>query len=502
MRIPVSLPPRRTAVICATWLALFLAGTAFSCRSKDTSQNRNVGDLQGTPATLDARGSIVDSNVYLQSRIAEGVAGNGGTIGISSTAGTVTVTSGPRTFNPLAIIAGLNVAGGLSVSSGTMEVHGGLLTSALFVGPGAELALVDSTNIQVSGDVLIQGLVRSRAESSAIRRDGHDLTISATGAVVVTGTINCSGADATDTPAANTTGTSDPRNPAKVGGNGGDISITAAGDITITGTVLAEGGSSDSLQTTTAVAGQGGAITISTTGGGLQFGGKMSVRAGNSFTNAGTAPSGGTIGLIAQGDVTLDETTRIDASGGKNSGALGGNGGSVTIGGTAGAASLSGVDLDVSGGKIFFTDGAAGNAGTASITGTTIDLSEMTLNARGGEVIDERQQFTDGTGGTGGTVTLSATAGNMTVADDVTFNARGGNSLGVTNAGGTGGIFSAVATGGVVTFNGSMDIRGGNSFGGQEGTSGTLCVTNPDGQQSLANITGSNPLSAVTVPCP
>jgi hypothetical protein len=91
--------------------------------------------------------------------------------------------------------------------------------------------------------------------------------------------------------------------------------------------------------------------------------------------------------------------------------------------------------------------------------------------------------------------------GGVTVAPDVTINARGGDSLGTTDAGGTGGAFSVVATGGAVTFDGSVDIHGGSNFGGQEGTTGTLCATNADTANQV-NIVGSNPSSALTVPCP
>jgi fibronectin-binding autotransporter adhesin len=497
MRIPESLSPKRLLFQAAAWLTIALVATAFSCRTKTDSQNRNVETLRGEPATLDARGSIVDSNVYLQNRIVEGVAGDGGSIQVTSTGGAVSVNSQARTFNPSAITAGLNATGGLSVASGSMEIRGGVVTNALFVGFGGELILTDGTNLQVNGDVLVQGTIRSRPDSSQIRRDGHDLTITATGAMVVTGTINCSGADATNSAVVNTSDTTDPRNPGTAGGNGGEITITIAGDITITGRVLAEGGSTDSVNADQAQAGKGGAIAITSTGGGIQFAGAMSARAGNSFTNPGAAPTGGSIVLTAPGNITLDETDRIDASGGKNSGALGGAGGTVTIGGT-GATTIGGVDLDVSGGKVFFTDGSAGAAGTATFTGASIDLSAMTLNARGGNVVDERQQFTEGPGGTGGTVSLTA-GGGVTVAPDVTIQARGGDSLGTTNAGGTGGAFSAV--GGAVTFDGSVDIRGGSNFGGQEGTTGTLCATGADATNQV-NIVGSNPGSALTVPCP
>ena len=496
MRIPESLCPARLLFQASAWLTIALAASAFSCSSKTASQNRNVGTLRGEPATLDARGSIVDSNVYLQNRIDEGVAGNGGSIQVSSTGGSVSVNSQARTFNPAAITAGLNATGGLSVASGSMEIRGGAVVNALFVGFGAELILVDGTNLQVNGDVLIQGKIRSLPDSSQIGRDGHDLTINATGAMVVTGTINCSGADATNSAVVNTSDTSDPRKPASAGGNGGEITITTAGDITITGRILAEGGSTDSVNASQAVAGQGGKIAI-TSGGVIQFAGEMSARAGNSFTNAGAAPTGGSIVLTAAGNVTLDETTRIDASGGKNSGALGGAGGSVTIGGTGGT-SLDGVDLDVSGGKVFFTDGTAGVGGTTTFTGSSINLSAMTINARGGSVVDERQQFTEGPGGTGGTVAITA-GGGVTVAPDATINARGGDSVGTTDAGGTGGIFSVV--GGAVTFDGSVDIRGGSSSGGQEGTTGTLCATGADATNQV-NIVGTNPFSALTVPCP
>jgi hypothetical protein len=524
MRIPQRLfllqpsPVRPAAAGCLIGLALALGASGLGGCHHDGKFSNVSGNqrVEGGVATLDARGSSVDSEVSLHSHVAvEGNGGSGGSIAVTSSGGTVDISSAdidPLTFDVAGTIAGLDLTGnGLVVQPGeTREIQGGvsvenaLPIKFLHVLPGGTLLLDDNTSITITGDALIEGTVRSNPDTGVIRQDGHDFILNAGGKVVVTGSIITSGENAQRLPVTTGPGISNPQNVQTLGGKGGDLNITSTGLIMVTdtGTLFSEGGGNDSQDSSTGAAGAGGTISL-TPGGDLFFAGQATARAGNSFTNnINPGPSGGAIAFTATGNVLMRRIASINATGGRNTGTTGGAGGTVDA--TAvGTFTLTGVAVDVSGGRVLFKNGSAGNGGTVAFTsGSTLTLAPAAaktpnpmIRADGGDVTET----SEGAGGAGGTVTLTGTSidvqqGVVDVTQRVAIQAQGGDSQGTADVGGGGGQLQLKSM--TVNFDGTGDLRGGNNFGGQAGALGTLCTsstpplnafTNP---QDLGNITG------------
>lgn len=516
MRIPhlhrrrSSLPragfPGTGALLGLGLLALGLAG----CSDSDFSNTTRLPELEGGIATFDARGAVVDSAVSPTGRIGfEGASGNGGTVNITA-GGTVDISSAaidPLTFNVAAAIAALDLTTGtgLTVAPGqTLEVQGGLALSFLNVAAGGKLVLTDPTVISLTGDALIAGSVISKGRAGVIRQDGHDFGLTAAGSVVITGVIDCSGEHARElSESEQIPGTFDPDDTISFGGNGGNLNITATGgDLMVIGELLAHGGGSDARDPAKALSGTGGQVTL-TTGGDLSFGGLAGARAGNSYLNMVTpGPQGGTIQFTAGGNVLMRRVTMFNVSGGRNSGSTGGNGGTVSIQ-ASGAATLSGFNIDAGGGRLYHNGGTPGVGGSVTLTGSAVTMSAMTVVASGGDATEDA----DGSGGAAGQVNLGTAlapapiTSALSVAADVSVEVMGGDSLFVAGPGGAGGQLRLRGTA-TINFDGRGNVRGGNSFGGQEGTPGSVCVSGatpaPDDLAYLMSINNNGAL----LPCP
>ncbi len=483
-------------------LAAFILVAPPGCKPRPTSNTKSSARLDGGAAALDARGSQVDSEIYLNQHVpSEGAAGNGGSVRITSSGGDVLVTSASTLFNETTSVAAvvatmtLTGAGGLTVAAGEeVEISGGRAVTFLDVQAGGKLILRDNTVILVSGDASIGGTIASQGGAGTSRQDGKDFSLTVVDDLVISGTIDCSGANGEDKSVTQTGNFDNPEDPDTVGGQGGVVYMIAGGAVIVTGGVFAQGGSNDRQDPQRGGAGAGGQIFIGTNSAtdDFLFSGRMSVRAGNSYTNNfTTGPFGGDITLIALRDVRCQDITGINASGGFNTGVTGGNGGSVILEAPIGDTSVTGVDIDAAGGRLVHTTGGnGGDGGTISFSGQSLTIDDMVLDVSGGDMVE-----ISGTGGPGGTLSLSgATLVNVT--SSVFINAAGGDSEGSTIVGGDGGnlfVTAADPTTPIVVFSGSGTVRGGINSNGLEGDEGSSCVSGVfDSSTSLANFAGIN----------
>ncbi len=504
----------RAPLVSSTWPLACLAVAAFSlmgpsgCKPRPTSKTKSSARVDGGAATLDARGSQVDSEVYLNQHVpSEGAGGNGGRIRITSSGGDVTVRGDSTLFDEAAEVAAvvgtmiLAGAGGLTVASGQeVEISGGRAVTFLDVQAGGKLILRDNTVILVtgdgvtpgSGDAFIGGEIVSQGGSGTSRQDGKDFSLTVASDLVITGIINCSGANGATNDVGQTGGLDNEDDPDTVGGQGGVVYIITSGAVVVTGSIFSQGGNNDRQDPQRGSAGAGGQIFIGTTSTiPFRFSGQAGARAGNSYTNNfTTGPFGGDITLISMGDVLCEDVTIINASGGYNTGLTGGNGGSVIIEAPIGDTTVVGVDINASGGRLVHTPtGNGGDGGTISFSGQALLTNDMLFDVSGGDMVE-----VDGTGGPAGSVTLSGSI-LVNVSSSVFINAQGGDSQGTTIPGGDGGNLFVTASDLVtplVVFDGSGTVRGGIDSNGLEGDEGSSCVSGILSSSSLANFAGIN----------
>lgn len=497
--------PHRLFSFAPQSFCLALAGLAIlalapaGCRKEEDNTIARVANIDGPDVRLDARGSSVDSAAVTGGAASDGSGGTAGDIRVTSSGGTVTVTSASRTF----VVPTLTFTGnGVTVRSGERRNMFGAQRAHDFldVQPGGEVVLMENSVLEVAGNVRIAGTLRSAARTGVIRQDGHSIHLtSCGGTVVITGTINCSGANSRPLSAGERSELIDPRADITLGGNGGDVSISAAMDIVVTGSVIAKGGSTESQDPSKSDAGRGGRIIL-TAGRNFLSSGAFIARAGNGVTNSGQGIRGGDIQLSALGDVLLQEVDRINASGGRSSGTTPGSGGSVTIAASVGNTTIEGFDVLVAGAPITGLGGFGGTGGSASFSGSNLLLRTMKIDASGGDVVAGEEIKADsptGPGGTAGTVTFLG-GNSVTVASDVAIDLQGGESRGIgITAGGPGGTFQAASpVSNSVDIAGTVNIRGGNNFGGQEGDPGTACLSGATPESKKAVI-GSNDFTSV-----
>ena len=337
--------------------------------------------------------------------------------------------------------------------------------------------------IQLSGVGVTSSVAGTITTTGLANGNGGNLTITATGAVNLAGTVTATG------------GAAAAGNP---GGNGGIVSITGATGVT-TGTVTASGSNGGAGNT---AGGNAGTITmtnISATTGNISTG-ALTARSGNAIGSG----SGGTAGSItvtqnnATGGATL-QTAAINTSGGTKGagGAIQLNsasnvnvtstittsGGAVIAGAThagaaAGNVTITGVNRTVggaitaSGGVAIGTNQAGGNSGVVSSTGAGFSTTGA-VNARTGAATGT------GAGGAAGSVTLSGT----------TVSSGAINMSGLAN--GVGGNVTVTSTTGATTLTGAMTTSGGTANAGTSGRQAGAVSVNSAGNATTTTITAS-----------
>ena len=461
-------------------------------RGTDTGGTSARGD--GSKPTLDARGGETDSQVYPDERTPyEGTGGAGGSIRLTSSGGSITVTdAAPVTVAPPAF-AGF----GFDVFPGqTVEVSGSQTVSYLRVQAGGVLKLTGRTLFLVQadaggdGNVEISGKIVSVNSEGSI--DGKDLSIEADGVVHIAGTIDLSGFSEDE---------GDPVDKHYIaGGHGGELyiaslttpSVASPGPhVYVGGQIKANGGDSFSQNPETARAGDGGRVFLGSAGY-VSINGPISARGGLSyFGSGGTEGAGGTIQIVALRDIEVNGAHEVNANGGNSSGTAGGKGGSIMFEAPTGGLILRQFDMECRGGLTTYSDsGRGGDGGVVTLTATGVVISDMYLNVSGGDTTRDET----GIGGTGGTAQIAGSS-TINVDEDVTIDAEGGKTRLSAWPGGTGGNIKLINIDqdnlDVMDFLGRALVSGGSDAIGGSGPDGTICVagSNPG---SDAALTGGN----------
>lgn len=405
----------------------------------------------------------------------------------NNTANTVTIASGGGSTTGGAI----NLTG----AGNTITTSGGNLIMVAFSGSGAGSALTP-------GSISVAQSISTGSSGSSSNGSVTIIAGATSGAGVTTSSINTSGGS---------------------GSAGGAITIRTAAPITSGGTSLTNGALSGGFTagTTTAASVSTGALTANgaTTGSG-RAGGAITISAGTAITTGAISTIGGTgsnnasaDGGAAGGAGSVNLTAGSNISTG-NISAYGGNGGNFTgtsgssyfggAGGTGGTVSLvtTGGGATVSSGFVNTSGGATGiggyNAGiiSASSAGapTGGSAGSVTITAPGGISSGYIRAFgaggsggnngssgskgtQGGNGGAGNNISLTATAGGITLTGDI--NTSGGGGGGTGNSGGT-------ATGGAGGAGGNISISAAQAVqisgpvlaaagGGGNGSSTTCC---------------------------
>ena len=322
--------------------------------------------------------------------------------------------------------------------------------------------VIISSSINLSG---IRGALTTDWNDPATLRagtNGHNLIIKAGGNVIISDVINTSGGAGENAPAAND------RSGGK-GGNAGNVTIESDGSLTIN-SIRANGGGGGNAEYgadggSVGAGGNAGKITIDAKAN-ISTNGSIEANAGNAFTylpNAKvSAPQGvvgGTIAITSGGTVTIGG--QVSANGGKGAGRRtdGNNQPASTNGGTGGEISIS------SCGSLIITDKITANGGEAGEPMTMVYGDQYNIA---------------GAGGAGGKVILVSSNEDVTTAliqvngmngaDISCPGMQGDGQGGTSNAdyggdGGAGGEVSISAPKGALTVNATITAnagRGGN----------------------------------------
>lgn len=471
--------------------AIFLFGAAF-----DGCGGSHDDPSPPPPLSILANGG----GAFTQTTISTG--GNGGAITAASSGAMKLFNSGNHPTRPTAPTppaTGTELTNAM-ITAGTPIVGNVLVSSSLQIAAGVNPAVI-TTN---TGDVVIRGSLLGERSAGATT---VGITVNApAGTIYVIGSIRTKGTPGT------------PDNP-----NGGPISLTAQ-RIVVLGTLDSSG---EALPAGTG--GNGGAISMDTTGGG---GTSLFLLGGAVNAAGGTGTQGGKGGNVsAMAGALLAVFAPIRADGGVASflagSPIGGDGGSVNLRGNAGAdvdasitmtgGNASGFVSGATGGKggaftagsaapyrlfgLISTAGGIATANTGGIQGgdagsvqigvgtpvTTLELGSGPCNSSGG--------YGDTIAGKGGSMDFASLDGDITAGGSL--NSRGGPSRSAAGNGGNLSIKTDADPSGntvnhILTIIGLLDARSGEATGqfGGVSTGGTVSL------QCGGNMTVSNNIYA------
>jgi len=353
--------------------------------------------------------------------------------------------------------------------------------------------------IVAGGDIFVNGTLRAADLGGA--RQGLTLKTSS-GTIYVSGSIDTSGADGSGqaggpltlsaqrvvvggkllTAGGNANGAQN-----VTGGHGGDLTIQASGDVVLTGTAALTGGGAATTSASQATGGDAGTFTIDTTGV-VAFAGTYDLRGGSATAKNGSATGG------APGALKIGETNRPSGIGmtvplvlkGGDGQAAGGDGGAAKLEAHGGDLRISGT-VDVSGGDSATKPGAGGtidgNPGP-EVASAGIDVAGQVMS-NGGSITKGGM----GDGAAGGTIKLVAKAseGLMTVEAGGQVQADGGGAAGAGTAGGGGKMYLFTIHGNT-SIHGKLLARGGANPGGTGGGGGFVYVFTGDGHDRMSGI--------------
>jgi len=405
-------------------------GGSITTSSQIQGGSGNAGS--GSAVTLSAAGNILGTDLTTQARLnstvnTTGAVGSGGTVSVTS-GGTISLQNIITRADAQNGSGGAGSAGGITLTAtngsittrelrATATFSAGGLTS---VGNGGDITIL-AQSFSKSGGVLASNTSVSGGGTAG---DGGDISITSTGAGgislsqdlligdLTTASFGGSGTSGNGgrfilnagTAALSFTGSVEPRLRTSAqgqsgAGNGGEVQITAGSLTTTTG--LFQGVQSSS-STFLGNAGNGGAVSITLTNGGLNIGTNgLNTSAENAGTS-GNAGSGGAVSLSARDGVVLagDISSRTRLSNAGNTTGAVGSGGAVSVISSDGALNLRSIDSSV---NLLQGTGGTGSAGDILLHSGTSSITTHQLLAT-------VRSFTGGTAnvGSGGDITIEA----------------------------------------------------------------------------------------------
>jgi len=335
-------------------------------------------------------------------------------------------------------------------AGGTLYVTGTIDASGEAGGQAGGALHLSAPRIVVTGKLLTSGAQHESAAGA-----GGAITIDAGESIVLAGTIEAFGGNASDASAV-------------TGGAGGALTLSAGGDVSISGTVLVRGGAATTTAPTGAQGGAAATITIDA-GGAVDIGGLVDARGGlATASGSGGSVMGGAAGNVRVGEkkepTSIIVRVPVLAMGGAGNG-TGGPGGTVTPEPGTGGVNVAGARaIDVSGGDSEAAPGAGGNVngGPRQETGGGLHISGEIL-ANGGSI----SKGGSGNGADGGRVDIELvpTNGAVMLEQSAKITADGGKSAGGGVAGGGGHVW-------LFTMDGDLTVAGTITVLGGDGTDG------------------------------
>ena len=499
MRLLRGLKGTATAVLVALGLGIFSQGAigqTNQCTVTISGNANSGGSFSGGTFTPSASTANINTST-LQSQLTGNTAviintafaggtGNGSvTFSASVTANTTNSTQ--RTFT-------VNAGGSITVNSGITINVGGTSSngSTNTTRPGIHVVFNAGSSISVMGGISSNGNVRSAATGG----NGGNITLAATTAVAVSGTLSASGS---------TGGTG------FGGGNGGNISITGPTGITISANFTSNGGAGNGTGTN---GGNGGTFTFNdgaatvTTGGGINDGQSSGVFAasGGAAGTGGTAGTGGNLVKTGLGTLYIVGTNTYTGSTTITAGAV--RAGSSVIASNNGPFGNNAGGLFLNGGTIESATATFSRPVTVSATNSGLDAYgsartiSSAINLATAGTFNLNAGGTFATGGAGQVLTLSGTITNstgtlgITKTGTSTVKLSGGSNTysgGVTVSGGQLDINSSTALG-----TGTLTIGTTATLDNSSGTAVTLSTNNAQAWNADFTFTGSNNLNLGT----
>jgi hypothetical protein len=349
----------------------------------------------------------------------------------------------------------------LQATGGTVYVTGVVDSQGRADGQAGGAIRIVARQVVVTGKLLSSG-----ADSATAGGAGGVISLKATDSVVVTGTVEAFGGNASG-------------DGAVTGGAAGALSVQAGGDVAFGGTLRLRGGAATS---TGAAAAQGGAaapLTIDSEGV-VSVGGILDGRGGMAVaTGSGGAVTAGAAGAVHIGEgappAQIAILVPVAATGGDGPAAAGG-GGHVTPEPDTGNVNIVGPRaIDVSGGGSLVKPGPGGlvDGGPRHDPGTGGIIVSGEVVASGGSILPGGS----GNGADGGRVDfeLAPTDGPVNVQASGVITVEGGKSGGAGVAGG-GGHLWLFTKDGDITLAGEVSVRGGEApdAGGTGGPGGMV----------------------------
>lgn len=487
--------PRRAgssaAILLLSWVVAGAAALSAGCNQERGIQRGGTSG-NGSDATpgLDVRGGETDTTTRLGNQAFVAFAGRGGSIRVSSSGGDITVSAADTVTVPQVPDFIGERQRIIDVRPGqTLHRSGAFDLDYLRVQTGGVLVLDGDSFFFVAGDVEIAGAIRAQGNRRSSR--GRNVTIEAGGIINITGTVDSSGFTPEDP-------NPDDRE-LTVGGPGGSIFISSlelaavapGPHIFVSGVLRADGGSVKVSGSILGAPGSAGSVTLGASGD-ITIVGRASARGGVSdIPSAADTGLGGSVEIIAAGDIELARMLEINANGGSTSGTLAADGGTVLFEAPLGTLRLLDTNVECAGGDATFTDtSVAGNGGSVTFSADGVVVSDATLNASAGEPEGEAM----GTGGNGGTIQLAGFS-ELTVLPGSLLDAEGGRTTEFDLLGGAGGSIKVVGLNelnpAVITFEGTASVLAGRDLHGVPGPAGTICQRGA-GNRAIVNLTGSN----------